>query len=136
MGMPKWWGHVNKRLFNPGALKSGRWDVLTHRGRRSGRAYRTPLGSYEVGGTYIFILVYGSGSDWVQNILADGRARLESRGQIIELTRPRLISESTAWQLLDGVAKPPPALLRVNEFLQMDVASTRPAPEPVSPSRR
>ena len=125
MPMPLWWGEVNKRVFNPSALNSGKWKVLTHVGRSSGRVYRTPLDAYEVDGTYVFILVYGSKSDWVQNLLHNGSARLDDGGEIIELAAPRLIPGEKAWILLDGLAKPPPGFLNVNEFLQMDITSRR-----------
>lgn len=126
MPMPLWWGKVNKRVFNPSALKNGKWKVLTHIGRSSGRVYRTPLEAYEVDGSFVFILVYGSRSDWVQNTLHSGSASLEADGELIELASPRLIGGKEAWSLLDGVAKPPPGFLNVNEFLQMDVASRCP----------
>lgn len=127
MPMPLWWGKINKRLFNPRAVESGNWQVINHVGRSSGRRYRTPLGAHEMDGTFVFILVYGSRSDWVQNILAGGSATLESDGELIELASPRLISRDAAWQLLEGVAKPPPEFLNVNEFLQMDIVSRRTA---------
>lgn len=123
MPMPLWWGEINKRVFNPRALENGKWKVITHVGRSSGRVYRTPLDAYEVDETFVFILVYGSGSDWVQNILASGSGSLESDGEIIGLGSPRLISEDEAWSLLDGIAKPPPGFLNVNEFLRMDIVS-------------
>lgn len=41
--MPLWWGKVNKRMFHPRAVRSGKWQVIHHVGRRSGRPYRTPL---------------------------------------------------------------------------------------------
>lgn len=123
MPMPLWWGKINKRVFNPSALKNGKWKVLTHVGRSSGRIYRTPLEAYEVDGTFVFILVYGSRSDWVQNILHEGSGSLQADDELIELASPRLISAKEAWSLLDGLAKPPPGFLNVNEFLQMDIAS-------------
>jgi len=57
MPMPKWWGHVNKRVFNPGQIKKGVSPVLTHVGRASGRTFQTPLDAHPVDGGYIFILV-------------------------------------------------------------------------------
>lgn len=125
MPMPLWWGQVNKRIFNPRALTNGKWKVISHTGRSSGRSYRTPLDAYQVDGSYVFILVYGSGSDWVQNILASDTASLEVDGDVVELSAPVLIPQDEAWRMLDGIAKPPPGFLNVNEFLQMDIASRR-----------
>jgi deazaflavin-dependent oxidoreductase (nitroreductase family) len=124
MPMPKWWGHINKRVFNPRAIAGGKWPVLTHVGRTSGTTYRTPLDAYPVDGGYLFVLVYGSGSDWVRNVLAADGARLRVNGKELELTAPRLVGETEAFQALpDGVARPP-KLLRITEFLRVDVART------------
>jgi deazaflavin-dependent oxidoreductase (nitroreductase family) len=122
MPMPRWWGHVNKRLFNPRAVAGGTWPVLTHVGRTSGTTYRTPLDAHPIGGGYLFVLVYGSGSDWVQNVLATGHARLRVDGHDVDLAAPRLVGKEEAFRALpDDVARPP-RLLRITEFLRMDVA--------------
>ncbi len=123
MPMPLWWGHVNKRVFNPMEIKRGKRPTLTHVGRSSGRTYVTPLDAHPVDGGYLFILVYGSKSDWVQNILAAGVATLSRDGKSFELSNPRVISGDVAWPLLGEDVKPPPGFLKVNEFLQMDAAA-------------
>jgi deazaflavin-dependent oxidoreductase (nitroreductase family) len=125
--MPLWWGQINKKLFNPRALQNGKWDVLTHVGRSSQETYRTPLAASEVDGTFVFIVVYGSKSDWVQNVLARGSAVLETGEEVVDLVDPRLIPGEVARPMVDGQVKLPPGFLNVNEFLQMDVASRRSA---------
>ncbi|QIS02942.1 nitroreductase family deazaflavin-dependent oxidoreductase [Nocardia brasiliensis] len=122
MPMPKWWGHVNKRVFNPRAIAGGKWPVLTHVGRTSGMTYRTPLDAHPVDGGYLFVLVYGSGADWVQNILKAGSARLRINGKELRLAAPRLIGETEAFDALPPEVTRPPKLLRITEFLRMDLA--------------
>jgi deazaflavin-dependent oxidoreductase (nitroreductase family) len=122
MPMPRWWTHINKRVFNPAELRRGVRPVLTHVGRSSGRTYRTPLDAHPVEGGYVFILVYGSRSDWVRNSLAAGHARLTTGGQDVELTAPRLISEEEAWRAIGDGVKRPPRVLRITEYLRMDRA--------------
>ncbi|MDP4506807.1 PNPOx family protein [Nonomuraea turcica] len=92
---------MNKRVFHPPAVAGGMWPVLTHVGRVSGATYRTPLDAHPVDGGYLFVLVYGSRSDWVQNILAAGEA-LQA--------------------LPDEIARPP-RILRITEFLRMDLVA-------------
>ncbi len=123
MPMPRWWGHINKRVFNPRAVASGKWPVLTHVGRTSGTTYRTPLDAHPVAGGYLFVLVYGSGSDWVQNVLAAGHARLRVDGHDVELTTPRLVDEREADDALPDEVPRPPRVLRITEFLRMDLAA-------------
>lgn len=122
MPMPTWWGHINKRVFNPRAVAGGKWPVLTHVGRVSGATYRTPLDAHPVDGGYVFVLVYGSGSDWVRNILASGTARLRVDGSEIPLTAPRIVGREEAFRLLAADVPRPPRLLRITEFLRMDAA--------------
>ena len=123
MPMPRWWGQINKRVFNPRAIASGSWPVLTHVGRSSGTTYRTPLDAHPVDGGFVFVLVYGSGSDWVQNVLAAGRARLRVEGEEVELTTPRLVGEDEAFRALPAEVARPPKLLRITEFLRMDLVA-------------
>lgn len=122
MPMPRWWGQVNKRVFNPLELRRGERPVLTHVGRTSGRTYRTPLDAHPVDGGYVFILVYGPESDWVQNALAAGQARLTIKGEEVALTNPRLIDETEAWRALPDTVKRPPRVLRIRDYLRMDRA--------------
>lgn len=122
MPMPRWWGQVNKRVFNPRELRRGVRPVLTHVGRTSGKLYRTPLDADPVEGGYVFILVYGSESDWARNVLEAGQASLLISGEEIRLTTPRLIDETEAWQALGDTVKRPPRLLRITEYLRMDLA--------------
>ncbi|SDJ12866.1 deazaflavin-dependent oxidoreductase, nitroreductase family [Lentzea albidocapillata subsp. violacea] len=125
MPMPRWWGHINKRLFNPRAVKSGKWAVLTHVGRSSGMPYRTPMEAHPVEGGYLVVLVYGSRSDWVRNVLAAGRAKLTINGEEVEVTAPRVVSEAEAFEALAVDVKRPPKALRITEFLRMDTALER-----------
>ena len=122
MPMPLWWGHINKRVFNPIELRRGKRPTLTHIGRTSGKEYVTPLDAHEVDGGYLFILVYGSKSDWVQNIMASGKATLKKDGKTIELGSPKVINGDEAWPLLgEGVSVP--GMLNIDEFLQMSLAA-------------
>jgi deazaflavin-dependent oxidoreductase (nitroreductase family) len=123
MPMPRWWGHINKRVFNPRAIASGKWPVLTHIGRTSGTTYRTPMDAHPVDGGYLFVLVYGSGSDWVRNVLAAGRARLCIEGREVELTAPRLVGEEEAFSVLSDEVARPPKVLRITQFLRMDLVT-------------
>jgi hypothetical protein len=77
-------------------------------------------------GGYLFVLVYGSGTDWVRNVLAAGRARLRVDGQEVELAAPRLVGEGEAFKALAADVARPPKLLRITEFLRMDLTSGLP----------
>lgn len=120
MPMPLWVGKVNKRYLNPAEVRKGSRPVLVHTGRVSGATHETPLDAHPVEGGYAFILVYGQKSDWVRNVLADGKATLRTGGRNIALGSPRVISGSDAWSILPADAKRPPALLNISEILRMN----------------
>jgi len=67
--------------------------VLTHRGRKSGRAYQTPVNVFRRGDDYLFFLTYGSDAGWVKNVLATGTCSIETGGRTIQLTDPRLVTD-------------------------------------------
>lgn len=122
MPVPKWVAQVNKRLFNKIERKRGKRPVITHVGRVSGKTYHTPLDAHRTDDGFIFILMYGSDSDWVRNVLAAGTARLQAGGEEFELVSPRVITKETAWEQMPTKAKPPPGFLKVTEYLRMDLA--------------
>jgi deazaflavin-dependent oxidoreductase (nitroreductase family) len=121
MPVPRWVARVNKRVFNKMELKRGVRPVLRHVGRSSGKTYRTPLDAHAVDDGYLFILVYGSGSDWVRNVLASGTATLEIGGDEIDLGSPRVLHRDAARQQLPATTKAPPDFMRVTEYLRMDL---------------
>jgi len=69
------------------------FGVITHRGRRSGRTYRTPVNVFRRGDEYLFFATYGSEVDWVQNVLAAGGCSLRTRGHDVTLIEPELITD-------------------------------------------
>lgn len=119
MPLPRWLARFNRRWVNPGAVERGSWPVVTHVGRSSGRTYRTPLGAHRVDDGWMFMLNYGSHSDWVRNILATGEATLDVDGETIALDRPRLVSQDEAWDLLPDDTPRLPVFVRLQEYLLM-----------------
>jgi deazaflavin-dependent oxidoreductase (nitroreductase family) len=67
------------------------WAVVCHRGRRTGRAYRTPVVAAVRGRTLAIAVLYGEESDWVRNVLAGG-GQVVRAGRTYELIAPRLVS--------------------------------------------
>jgi len=96
---------VNNRVQGLYAWLLPPWAVILHRGRRSGRTYRTPLLAFKRGGTLIIALLYGEESDWLRNLKADGGGRVVRMGRTYELSAPRVV-EANATELS---RLPPPA---------------------------
>ena len=91
----------NKHLLNPLMLRlagSRYWyaSVVEHTGRRSGKTYSTPIVADRVDGEVLIPLPYGTGVDWVRNVLAAGRATLVHKGETFSITSPQLIDAAQA----------------------------------------
>ncbi|MDL4775595.1 nitroreductase family deazaflavin-dependent oxidoreductase [Actinomadura xylanilytica] len=69
--------------------------VIVHRGRRTGREYRTPVLAFRDGRRLYVALPYGSDTDWVRNLLAEERGGVERLGRAGRLTEPRVVTEGT-----------------------------------------
>ncbi|MFC6882710.1 MULTISPECIES: nitroreductase family deazaflavin-dependent oxidoreductase [Actinomadura] len=70
--------------------------VVVHKGRRSGREYRTPVAAYRFGDRIYIGLPYGRDSDWVRNLTAAGRGGVERLGRAHRITAPRVLTADDA----------------------------------------
>jgi deazaflavin-dependent oxidoreductase (nitroreductase family) len=80
-------------ITRPVAKTLPSFAILTHRGRKSGRTYRTPINVFRRGDHYIFFLTYGSDVQWVKNVLAAASCSIETRGRVVELIEPELVTD-------------------------------------------
>ncbi|WP_040779564.1 nitroreductase family deazaflavin-dependent oxidoreductase [Nocardia pneumoniae] len=92
MVLPHALANFNRHVTNPTTgLVAGRapgFGIVLHKGRKSGRSYRTPVMVFDQDGAYRIALTYGRNVDWVKNICAAGGFALETRGRVVELTDP------------------------------------------------
>ena len=85
------------RLTNPLTLRLAgkRWNpifaVVVHRGRRSGRVYRTTVAARRIEGGFIISLAFGPRVDWYRNLMAAGSATIRWRGRDYPATDPEVI---------------------------------------------
>lgn len=71
------------------------WAVVCHRGRRSGRRYRTPVLAFKRGETLSIGILYGEESDWVRNVLARG-GEVVRGGRTFALVAPQVLDAAAA----------------------------------------
>jgi deazaflavin-dependent oxidoreductase (nitroreductase family) len=97
MSLPKTLARFNLRVTNPVARHvAGRlpgFAIVTHVGRRSGRAYRTPVNLFRSGDSYVIALTYGADAQWVRNVQAAGGCEVLTRGEHIRLVDPRIVRD-------------------------------------------
>ena len=101
------------------------FGVIVHQGRRSGRHYRTPVNVFGVPGGYLVALTYGTGSDWVKNVLAGNGCVLEVRGRRVRLVDPRIVHDESR-RGVPPVVRTILGLLGVSDFLHLTTGSTGP----------
>ncbi|HYM52136.1 MAG TPA: nitroreductase family deazaflavin-dependent oxidoreductase [Candidatus Dormibacteraeota bacterium] len=125
MALPHWLARVNlafgNALLRPFTGILPGFGVLEHVGRRSGVRRQTPLTVFRHGERYVIALTYGPDVQWVKNVLAAGRCRVRNRGRWVTLTSPRRFSDPQRREV-HFLVRPVLALLRVSEFLELQLA--------------
>ena len=97
----------NKHVLNPAMMAlAGRryWyaAVIRHTGRNSGKPYCTPVVAVTVSDGIVVPLPYGTGVDWLRNVLAAGSATITNKGRTYSVVRPEVIDAATAEPLLSA----------------------------------
>ncbi len=69
------------------------YGVLEHRGRRSGRLFRTPVVVRRSDDGFIVPMPWGEKTDWCRNIRAAGGCRLRWKGRSFELSNPEVVAQ-------------------------------------------
>jgi len=111
-------------VTRPVARRLPTFAVLTHRGRKTGHEYRTPINVFRRGDDYYFFLTYGSDVEWLKNVLAAGSCSIETRGRVVQLVDPELVTDP------DLRPAPPPVrfverrIAGVTQYLRMRGASS------------
>jgi len=100
--------------------------VILHRGRRSGRDYRTPLFAFRRDRTLVIALLYGHESDWLRNLQADG-GHVVRGGRTFAVGPPEIVDASASDQLLAQLSPPARAYCRLaEEFARVELGEQLP----------
>ncbi|NIH84217.1 nitroreductase family deazaflavin-dependent oxidoreductase [Amycolatopsis granulosa] len=113
---------ATNRVLGPLSMWLPGFAMIVHRGRRSGRTYRTPVKIFRVADSLVVALTYGPDSDWVRNVLAAGGCEIETRRRIMTATRPRVVRDERRTGMPPGVRQILGAA-GVTEFLFLDRVS-------------
>lgn len=127
MPAPRWVARANKislnRLTRFIAPWAPGWAVVIHRGRKSGRIFRTPLWAFKRPNGYVIALTYGRQADWVRNVLAAGGCELETRRHRYRLTAPRVYQDETAADMPVFIRFMLRRVIKAPEFLSLEIAA-------------
>jgi len=72
------------------------YGVIEHRGRRSHKAYRTPVVVRYTGDGFIVPMPWGERTDWYRNVRAAGESIIRWKGHDYQVVQPELITDPTA----------------------------------------
>jgi deazaflavin-dependent oxidoreductase (nitroreductase family) len=72
------------------------YGVIEHRGRRSGKAFRTPVVVRPTGDGFIVPMPWGEGTDWYRNVRAAGGCTIRWKGRDYPLVQPEVIDDLAA----------------------------------------
>src|SRR6516225_4670082 len=100
--------HAASRVFNPLAmLLAGTrlmplYGVIQHRGRRSGKAFRTPVVVRPIEDGFIVPMPWGEGTDWFRNVRAAGGCVIRWKGRDYKMNDLEVIDPSSAQSAFTG----------------------------------
>lgn len=94
---PGWLRQFNRRVLNPAMLRKagqpGWYAALVHHvGRRTGRAYATPLVAIPTDRGFLVPLTYGTGVDWLENLRAAGGGSVQRDGRVYAVGSPEILT--------------------------------------------
>lgn len=116
------------RYINPLTLliAGRRWmpvvGILHHVGRRTGRAYATPLGMRPLADTFLVPRTFGDSAAWYQNVIAAGWCVVTYRGRNYTLIQPQIVDYATAAPAFPRYELFLFRLIGINEYLRLHVA--------------
>ena len=109
---------ATNRVTGPFAGRLPGFAVVHHKGRRSGRAYETPVNIFQRPDGYMAALTYGPDRDWVKNVMAAGGCELQIRGKRVQVGRPEIVHDPDRGDMPPGVRQIL-GLIGVTHFLHM-----------------
>lgn len=80
--------------------------VVHHVGRRTGRAYRSPVVAFQSDTGIVIPMTYGRDVDWARNVVHAGRCELERVGRRIRLRNPQIVGFDRAEGRLPAALRP------------------------------
>jgi deazaflavin-dependent oxidoreductase (nitroreductase family) len=93
--------------------------VIRHQGRRTGRTYGTPVWAVPTEDGFVIAIVYGSGTDWLKNVLASGAAAIVHHGETCLVDQPELVPIQSARAYFPATLQRTHRLVGVEECLRV-----------------
>jgi deazaflavin-dependent oxidoreductase (nitroreductase family) len=78
------------------------YGVIEHRGRRSGKLFRTPVVVRPTRDGFIVPMPWGEGTDWYRNVRAAGGCTIRWNGREYQVTDPEPLDAAAAGDAFGG----------------------------------
>jgi deazaflavin-dependent oxidoreductase (nitroreductase family) len=122
----------NKHYFNRLIRTfAGRYNtpfaMIHHVGRRSGKAYATPIIVEPLDDGFVIALTYGPEVDWYRNLQAADHSTLLWHGHTYVLDKPRTTDPQTALPAFPAPLRPILRLLGTQDFVRVQAQRAVPA---------
>jgi deazaflavin-dependent oxidoreductase (nitroreductase family) len=112
--------HITNRFFILFAGWIPPLAIVEHRGRTSGRQYKTPILAFPTSNGYVFALTYGRNVDWVKNLQALGQGVLKYNGNVDAINSPRYISIEDVKEVFPFIVRLFLRIFKVNDCLRVN----------------
>ena len=116
---------VNRSVTNPRVMRTAgsaqtQTSVIAHVGRKSGRAYETPVDIISTTTGLLIALPYGTRVDWLRNVVAAGSATVLTHGDRVDVERPTIVATADVAALIPRRTLRTLRLLGVNQCLHLE----------------
>ena len=118
---------INPRQLRTAGSPGASASVVRHLGRKSGRAYETPVDAVPVEGAFLIALPYGSRANWLRNVLAGGSATILHQGVAHAVDHPELLPMPEVAAHFSSADQRGFRLLGIDECLRVRIVGTEPA---------
>jgi len=81
------------------------YGVIHHRGRRSGKSYRTPVVVAATGQGLIVPMPWGENTDWYRNVRAAGECVIRWKGRDYPVVQPEVVDAAAVQTAFGAVAR-------------------------------
>ncbi|MEA2577478.1 MAG: hypothetical protein QOD78_1066 [Chloroflexota bacterium] len=109
-------------------LAGKRWNpifaVVEHRGRKTGRVYRTPVAARRSGDGFTIALAFGAQVDWYRNLVAAGGGTIHWRGDMYSVTAPERVDATTVLITFDPVQRLLLRIAGIDGYVQVRAAES------------
>lgn len=95
------------------------YGVIRHRGRRSGKGFRTPIVVRLTNDGAIVPMPWGEGTDWYRNIRAAGECVVRWKGREYRFTSFEVLDTAEASAAFGAVERAVIRRFRIQQFLRL-----------------